>query len=141
MKSFSASTNIKALPETIWKILTDAPNYPAWDPYAIRIEGTIADGQSITAYTKLSPDRAFPVKVTDFVPNQRMSWVGGLPLGLFKGVRSFTLTPKGNDTVDFTVREEFTGPLLAVMGRSLPDMTKPFQEFVDGLKARAEAQA
>lgn len=141
MKNFSATTNIKASPDVIWKILTDAPNYPTWDPYAIRIEGTIADGQSITAYTKLSPDRAFPVKVTDFVPNQRMSWVGGLPLGLFKGVRSFVLTPKGDGTTDFTVREEFTGPLLVVMGRSLPDMTKPFQEFVRGLKARAEARA
>jgi hypothetical protein len=25
------------------------------------------------------------------------------------------------------------------MGRSLPDMTQPFQDFVNGLKARAEA--
>lgn len=138
MKSFSATANIKASKETIWGILTDAPNYPAWDPSAIRIEGTIAPGQKVTAYTKLNPKRAFPATVTDFAPGQRMSWVGGMPLGLFKGVRTFTLVSKGDGSVDFTLREEFSGPLLPLIGRSIPDMTKTFQDFVAGLKARAE---
>jgi hypothetical protein len=137
MKSFAASTTIKAPADVIWKILTDAAHYPEWDPGCIRIEGTIAEGQSITAYTKLSP-RAFPVTVTDLVPGQRMSWVGGLPLGLFKGVRTFTLVPK-NGSIDFTIREEFSGPLLFLMGRTIPDMNPVFQNFVAGLKARAEA--
>ncbi len=138
MKIHSATTNIKASPETIWKILTDAPNYPAWDPWAIRIEGAIASGAQITAYTKLSPDRAFPVKVTEFVPGRKMTWTGGMPLGLFKGVRTFTLSPKGDGSIDFTVREEFSGPLLSMFAGSLPDMTKPFEDFAAGLKARAE---
>ena len=138
MKSFSANTNIKASPDVIWRILTDAAHYPEWDPSAVRIEGTIADGQMITAYTKLSP-RAFPVKVTNFNPNKGMQWVGGLPLGLFKGVRTFTLDPKKDGSVDFSIREEFSGPLLFLMGRTIPDMTKTFQDFVAGLKARAEA--
>jgi hypothetical protein len=138
MKTCSATTNIKASPEAIWKILTDAPNYPAWDPWAIRIEGTIAAGAQITAYTKLSPKRAFPVKVTEFVPGQTMTWTGGMPFGLFKGVRTFTLSPKGDGSIDFTVREDFSGPLLPLFAGSLPDMTKPFADFVAGLKARAE---
>src|SRR5215210_4112402 len=107
MKTFSATTNIKASPETIWSILTDAPNYPAWDPGVDRIEGRIAPGQQITAYTKLSPNRAFPAKVTEFVPGQRMTWTGGMPLGLFKGVRTFSLIPQGDGSIDFTLREEF----------------------------------
>ena len=44
MKQFSAKTNIKASKEIIWAILTDAPNYPQWDPWVVRIEGTIAAG-------------------------------------------------------------------------------------------------
>lgn len=141
MKTFSASTNIKAPRETIWKIITDAPNYPTWDPWAIRIEGTIAPGETVTAYTKLSPKQAFPAKVTEFVPGQKMAWTGGMPLGLFKGVRTFTLIPKGDGTIDFIVREEFSGPLLPLFAGSLPDMTKPFEDFVAGLKALAEKQA
>ena len=138
MKAFSASTNINASPETIWSILTDAEHYPEWDPQAIRIEGTIAEGEMVTAYTKLSPDRAFPAKVTEFVPGKRMTWTGGMPLGLFKGERTFTLTPQEDGSVDFDLREEFSGLLFPLFSKSLPDMTEPFEGFVAGLKARAE---
>jgi hypothetical protein len=141
MKFFTATTNIKASPETIWKILTDAPNYPKWDPGVIRIEGKIASGEKVVAYNKISPNRAFPAKVTEFVPNQRMVWSGGMPLGLFKGVRTFTLTPKSDGSVDFTLREEFSGPLLFLIGRTIPDMTQSFNDFVTGLKSHAEALA
>jgi len=138
MRVNSASTNIKAAPDKIWTILTDAPSYPQWDPWAIRIEGSIVKGGKVTAYTKLSPDRAFPVKVTEFEPGRKMVWTGGMPLGLFKGVREFVLDPGPDGSVDFTVKEVFSGPLLPMMAGSLPDMTQPFQDFVDGLKARAE---
>lgn len=138
MKTFQAATTITASPESIWSILTDAPNYPSWDPYAQRIEGRIAPGERIKAFTTLSPGRAFPVTITEFVPGRTMTWSGGMPLGLFKGVRTFTLTLKGDGVTDFSVREQFSGPLLPLFSRSLPDMTEPFQAFCAGLKARAE---
>ena len=138
MKTYSASATIHATPDAIWQILTDAPRYPEWDPWAIRIDGTIAAGGKIKAYTKLAPERAFPVKVTAFEPGERMVWSGGMPLGLFKGERTFTLTANAEGGVDFTVAEVFSGPLLPLFARSLPDMTEPFQDFVAGLKARAE---
>ena len=99
MKSFGATTTIAASTETIWKILTDAPNFPRWEPNVVRVEGKIASGEKITVHTKLSPNRAFPVTVTEFVPGKRMVWSSGMPLGLFKGERIFTLTPKSNGTV------------------------------------------
>ena len=37
-----------------------------------RIEGNIAPGEKIKVFTKLSPGRAFPAKVTDFVLGQIM---------------------------------------------------------------------
>ena len=135
---FSAATTINATPETIWGILTDAANYPAWDPGVDRIEGTIAPGERIVAYTKLSPNRAFPATVTEFVPGQRMTWTGGMPLGLFKGVRTFTLSPRADGGVDFALREEFSGPLLPLFVGSLPDLNKTFEAFAAGLKDRAE---
>jgi hypothetical protein len=138
MKEYSAMTMINASPETIWTILTHAPGYPEWDPGADRIEGRIAPGEKITAFTKLSPGRAFPVKVTEFVPNQKMTWTGGMPLGLFKGERTFTLAPQGNGATQFTIREVFSGPLLPLIGRSLPDLNAAFEQFAAGLKNQAE---
>lgn len=61
-----------------------------------------------------------------------------MPLGLFKGERTFTLTPQSNGRVEFTLREVFSGLLLPLIGRSIPDLTSTFEQFVAGLKSRAE---
>lgn len=138
MLSYSATTTINASPDVIWRIITDAPGYPTWDPGVDRIEGTIAPGSKVTAYTKRDPNRAFPAKVSEFVPGRKMVWSGGMPLGLFKGVRTFTLTPQSNNTIEFTLREDYSGPLLPLFARSIPDMTKTFEDFAAGLKAYSE---
>jgi hypothetical protein len=75
--------------------------------------------------------------VTEFRPGERMTWEGGMPLGLFRGVRTFTLSPQG-DATRFTVREEYTGPLLPMIWRSMPDLGPSFDKFATGLKRRAE---
>ena len=62
-----------------------------------------------------------------------------MPLGLFKGGRTFTLTPRGEQT-EFTLHEVFSGPMLALIGGTIPDMNEAFWGFVNGLKARAEAK-
>jgi hypothetical protein len=91
MKAYDAAAEIKASPGAIWAILTDAPGYQVWDSGVERVEGSIAPGEKIKVVSKANPGRAFPVKVTEFAPGQRMTWSGGMPLGLFKGVRTFTL--------------------------------------------------
>jgi len=68
-----------------------------------------------------------------------MTWTGGMPLGLFKGVRTFTLTPAGDGT-RFAMREEFTGPVLPLIWRSMRNLGPAFAQFAHGLKARAEAR-
>lgn len=138
MKEYSATTTIRATSGHIWKILTHAQDYPEWDPYCEKIDGIIAAGKRLRAYSKLSPGRAFPVKVTEFVSERSMTWSGGMPLGLFRGERTFTLEPQGDGNVRFTVHEVFSGPLLGLIGRSIPDMTVPFKAFAQGLKERAE---
>jgi len=137
MKVFSASTHINASPEAVWGILTDSSKFTEWDPGMKSIEGKIAPGEKLTIYTHLAPNRAFNVKVSEFEPNKRMVWSSGMPLGLFKGARTFTLTPKDGGT-DFSTREEFSGLMLPLFGSQLPDLTPSFENFVAGLKKQAE---
>lgn len=141
MKSYDATADIAATPDAIWAILTDAPNLSNWDSGVERVEGKIAPGETIKVFVKVNPGRAFPVKVTEFVPGQRMVWSGGMPLGLFKGVRTYTLSPQGTGVTKFTMREEYTGPLLPMIWRSIPDLGPSFQQFASGLKSRAESTA
>jgi hypothetical protein len=138
MKSYDAAATIDAPPEKIWAVLTDAPAYPQWDSGVQKVEGTIAPGEKIKVVSEANPGRAFPVKVTGFEQPRSMTWSGGMPLGLFKGVRTFTLTPDG-DSTRFTMREEYTGPLLGMIWRSMPDLGPSFEQFARGLKARAES--
>jgi hypothetical protein len=98
----------------------------------------VAPGETLKVRSAVNPKRAYPVKVAQLVPPERMVWSGGMPLGLFKGVRTYTLTRDGAAT-RFSMREEFTGPMLPLIWRSMPDMQPSFEQFVAGLKARAEA--
>ncbi len=138
MKEYQASITIQASADKVWQILTQAEEYPRFDPLCDEIRGTIALGSKIKAFSNLGPGRAFPVKVTQMDENRQMTWSGGMPLGLFKGVRTFTLQSVSESETSFTVKEVFSGPMLALIGKSIPDMTDPFQQFVDGLKAHAE---
>jgi hypothetical protein len=139
VKSYEASATINARPERIWEILTDAPAYASWENGVVRVEGRIAPGETIKVVSEANPDRTFPVKVVEFDAPRRMAWSGGMPLGLFKGVRTFTLTPDGNGATRFHVREEYTGPLLGMIWRTIPDLGPSFAKFADGLKRHAES--
>jgi hypothetical protein len=139
MKAFSVAKTIEASPQAVWSVLVDESRYPEWDPGMDRIEGTISPGEKIRIYTKLSPGRAFPATISEFVPARKMTWVGGMPLGLFKGERTFTLTPDEKGGTHFAMREVFTGILLPIFGRTIPDLTSSFEQFAEGLKSRAES--
>jgi hypothetical protein len=138
MKAYDATSVIDASPATIWAILTDAPGYARWDSGVLRVDGRIAAGEKLKLVAEVNPKRAFSLQVTEFRPGERMTWTGGMPLGLFRGVRTFALAPQDGGATGFTMREEYSGPLLAMIGRALPDLGPSFQKFATGLKRQAE---
>ena len=138
MKFYAATSLIAASPDTVWAILTDAPRYSHWDSGVERVEGQLVFGAKIRVFSKSTPGRAFPVTVTELIPRQKMVWSGGMPLGLFKGVRTFTLSAHRSDATSFTMREEYTGPLLPLIWRSMPDLGPSFAQFAAGLQREAE---
>ena len=141
MKAFATSITIRARPEAIWAVLTDAAGYPQWNSTVARIDGRIAAGEKVTVHAKATSGRAFPLKVTEFVPARKMVWTGGMPFGLFTGTRSYTLTPTSADGVEFAMREEFSGLLAPLIARSIPDLQPAFDAFAADLKRHAERAA
>ena len=61
-----------------------------------------------------------------------------MPLGLFKGVRTDTLTPRSDGQVEFSMREEFTGLMAPLIALSIPDLQPSFDEFALNLKQAVE---
>jgi hypothetical protein len=139
MDHYESTALIQADPSAIWAILTDGAAYTSWDSGVTRLEGRIEQGQKLKVTSEANPKRAFPVKVTELKPGERMTWTGGMPLGLFKGVRTFRLQPEGGAT-RFTMREDYSGPLAGLIGRSIPDLQPSFDKFANGLKERAEGR-
>jgi hypothetical protein len=138
MKFYEATEIIEATPDRIWSILTDAPGYTKWGSGLIKLDGRVAPGEKLSIVNEANPGRAFPAKVVEFEPGRRMVWSGGMPLGLFKGVRTFTLTPDGSGKTKFQMREEYTGPMLPMIWKSMPDLGPSFKKFAAGLKQKAE---
>ncbi|HEY0639563.1 MAG TPA: SRPBCC domain-containing protein [Pseudonocardiaceae bacterium] len=138
MVAFHADVKIDASPEEVWQVLLDGAGYPTWDSGVARVEGTIAAGERITVYSEVRPDRGFPVGVRIIEPARKMRWIGGLPMGLFSGVRTFTLLPTDDGGTFFDLREEYDGVLLFLMRLTLPDLQPSFDKFVLGLKRRVE---
>jgi len=60
-----------------------------------------------------------------------------MALGLFSGVRTYTLTQK-ECGVKFTMTEKFSGILAPLITRAIPDLQPSFDEFAAALKRWAE---
>lgn len=122
----------------MWEILTDVQGWTSWDSGVKRVEGEARPGETLKIEIEANPGRAFPVRVTELEPERRMVFRGGMPLGLFIGERTYTLTPGGPAATRFVLREEYTGPMAPLITRSLPDLQPSFTQFAQGLKQQAE---
>ena len=133
------SINIHAKPDKIWSLLTDAAAFPRWNSTVQSIEGQIALGEKIKVRVPIAPKRVFKLKVSAFEPGKRMVWSDGAA-PMFKGVRTFTLAPAANGSIDFSMIEVFSGLMLPMIAGSLPDFAPSFERYAADLKRAAEQQ-
>ncbi len=139
MLAFEASSTIAATPEKVWAVLVQGAEWPNWDSGVASVDGTIALGKKLKIQSKVAPGRTFPVKVTKFDGPASLEFTGGMPFGLFKGVRTYTLVADKSGGTLFTMREEYSGPLAGSIGKSIPDLNPSFRQFANGLKVRVES--
>lgn len=136
MKSYEAKTLINARKSTVWEIITDAGNYTVWDSGITHLSGGLRNGATIRVRSQTGGNRTFRLLVRQ-IPGEAMTWTGRQALGLVKGVCTFTLTSHGGKTL-LHVRQDFSGPLLGLLWKTLPDIQSAFAAYVDAVKKRAE---
>lgn len=134
-RSVTVTADIAASPATVWRLLTDASDIPSWNSTVTSIEGPIALGQKLAIRVPIS-DRTFKPKVVSFEAPTTMVWADG-QAPMFRGVRTYRLEPRGAGT-RFTMTETFTGIMLPLIGRSLPDFVPVFDAYAADLKVAAE---
>ncbi len=139
MTEYVTTSDIRATPETVWKILTDTAGYSDWNPEIIGIDGRMALNERIKARVRVGGGaiRAVPMRVTAFDAPLRMEWTGGLPLGLFVGQRTFTVTPRDGG-VEFRMHLRMSGPLAPLILKSVGDRQPEIDSFSAALRDHAE---
>jgi uncharacterized protein YndB with AHSA1/START domain len=136
----AVSIRIEAKPETIWGLLTDAGDFPRWNSTVTSLEGRVAPGERLALRVKAAPTRVFKRRVTELVAPAKMTWSDGAA-PMFKGMRTFTLTPRGAGATEFSMVEVLSGVMLPMIKGSLPDFGPPFEQYAADLKREAERSA
>jgi hypothetical protein len=134
--SCRVDVNIQAKAERVWSLLTDAKNFPRWNSTITSIEGQIREGERLRLHVP-GTNRTFTPTVSGVMPNERMTWTGGLA-PVFKGVRTFDLKPRNDGSTDFTMEERFSGLMLPLAKRAMPDFGPVFTTYANDLKRAAE---
>jgi hypothetical protein len=141
-RELRAETEINASPAQVWKVLTDFPAYPEWNPFIVSAAGEARVGARLT--NKLSNDggvMTFKPKVLAASPGRELRWIGrfGMP-GIVDGEHYFLLEELAGGRTRLVQGETFTGVLVPFAGGSLK-VEDEFRAMNAALKARAEKMA
>ena len=134
--SCRVALTIRSRAGTLWRLLTNANDFPRWNSTVTSVEGQIREGERLRVRVP-GTNREFTPRVSDVVPDQRMTWTGGFS-PVFKGVRTFELRSRPDGSTDFMMEERFSGLLLPLVKRSMPDFGPVFERYASDLKDEAE---
>ena len=141
-KVVSSSIEIAASPERVWRVLTDFPSYPQWNPFITSLSGSLEIGKKLVV--RIEPPGGHPMTFRPIVltveDQKKMVWMGRLLFpNIFDGEHRLELAPSTAGT-SFTQREKFTGVMVALMSEASFTRTQSgFQEMNEALKRRAES--
>ena len=135
-KSFSRETsvtiNIQADPAIVWKLLTNAADFPRWNSTVTSIEGKIAPGEKIRLKSTLDPKRTFKLKIKEMDAEKRLVWGDG------QGNRIYIISGDGKGLTTFTMDEKIGGFMFPLYAKHIPPFDKSFEQFAADLKKEAE---
>ncbi len=128
----SVSIRIESDPAIIWKLLTNASDFPRWNSTVISIEGEIRKGEKIRLKSTLDETRTFKLKIKEAEPEKMMIWGDG------KGNRVYILTVNKDNSVQFSMSEKIGGLMFPMYAKYLPSFDESFEQYAADLKREAE---
>jgi len=136
----AVTISIDAPATTLWGLLTDLGAQSRWNSTLTSIEGTVALGQRVFFKVPEAPGQTFSPTVVAYDEARSMVWrLNRWPL--LVSDRTYGLEPGREGSTEFSLAETFSGLLLPLIARSLPDFGRMFERTAADLKAAAEARA
>ncbi|HEU0030152.1 MAG TPA: SRPBCC domain-containing protein [Kofleriaceae bacterium] len=109
---FTIATEIDASPETVWRVLTDLPRYPEWNPFIRNACGSLAVGGTVRVRVRpmIQIPLVFHARILRREDNRALVWRGSVGgEWLAAGEHSFLIEPIDDGRVRFVQHEELVG--------------------------------
>ena len=138
MRDFSISVDVKASPERVWEVLTDAERWHEWTPSITSVElldkPIAVGGRAIIRQPELPPAT---FKITALEPGRSFTWVSGIPGIVFVHAKHTVEPAPLGARVTLAVR--FDGLLGGVMGKKMAELNNRYLRMeAAGLKRFSE---
>ncbi|MEW2491744.1 SRPBCC domain-containing protein [Streptomyces sp. NPDC048411] len=140
--TLSASVELDATPEEVWRVLTDLPAYDEWNPFIVSAKGTVRmDATLHLVMHDQTGDTPFTPTVLAAEAGKELRWIGRVGPGwIFDGEHRFLIEPLGGSRVRLTQSENFTGVMIPFFRGTLHTNTLPqFRAMNQALAARIAA--
>lgn len=136
-KNFYTEIEIEAESEEVWLVLADNEKYPEWNPYHVRVEGTLEVGEEllIEIHKPNGNQLTIEPRVFRVIPGRELAWGGGVP-GLFFGEHIFLLERIAPGRTKLIQKETFDG--IFVPFAELGSIKAGYERMNEALKRRVE---
>jgi hypothetical protein len=128
--------------EVIWKIISDIPGWPAWNPLYTKAAGEVRFGAKLTFEVALPGETPRPLTATvlDWTPNEQILWNVSMFAGLLRTTRYVEIETLPNGNCIFSNGEIFEGPMIRFLGKRTRKAVKAgFTAMGEAVRDRAEA--
>ncbi len=128
---------IAAPPEAVWSVLADNERYGDWNPYHVRADGKLREGEKLDLELHKPDGSTVSIQphVMTVAPHHLLVWGGGIT-GVFKGVHTFELSRSASGCTKLVQKESFAG--LFVRFASLDGIEEGYNSMNRALKDHVE---
>src|SRR5687767_15243434 len=105
MRNFSISVDVKASPERVWEVLSDAERWHEWTPSVTSVElmdrPIAVGGRALIMQPELPPAK---FKITELEPGRSFTWVTGIPGFVFARAKHIVEPAPGGARLKLVLR-------------------------------------
>lgn len=140
-KDIQTEIEINASAEKVWRILSEFENFPAWNPFVVKVSGEPKVGEVLEIEVQLPESRLlkFTPTVLKVEPNKELRWVGTMPLNAFRGEHFYKIESLSDNKIRFVHGEHFSGWMVGLIWLFVGKQTENgYRIMNEALKKQAE---
>jgi hypothetical protein len=136
--SIQSKIEIDAPAKTVRAVLYKFEDYPKWNPFIVKVDGTVQEGRDVTVTVK--PPGKDPLSGTTTIvslTDNRLEWRGSLAIpGLFTGDHEFIIEELDGNRTMFYQNEKMSGVIIPFF--NFKPEEAGFAAMNEALKEKAE---